>query len=99
MQVEISVLHNQSLLDIAIQEFGTIQTAFDIAVANGLDVTDALAPGTRLTLPSSNFEDREVAEYFKSRSIKPATALPLISEEDVEDYFGALPGMLHLMLS
>lgn len=93
------VVNNQSLMDIAIQEYGTIEAAFDIAVANGMEVTDRLVPGSQLSLPPSNYEDRDIADYFKARRIRPATALPLISEEDVEDYFGALPGMLHLMLS
>ena len=93
------VLNNQSLLDVAIQEYGTVEAAFDIAVDNEMDVTDLLVPGSQISLPTSDFEDRDIADYFKARRIRPATALPLISEEDVEEYFGALPGMLHLMLS
>lgn len=75
MQVEVRISHNQSLLDIAIQEYGTIQAAFDLALANGLEVTDQLTPGMTLELPVSEYEDRDVAQYFKSRKIHPATGV------------------------
>lgn len=99
MPVEVRVLHNQSLFDIAIQEYGTIEAAFDLALANDMNVTDTLIPGQVLKIPVLRVEDRDIAQYFKSRKIYPSTALPLINESDVEEYFGSLPGMLHLMLS
>lgn len=77
----VKVIHNQSLLDIAIQEYGTIEAAFDLALANDLEVTDMLAPGMTLELPVSEYEDREMARYFKSRNNHPATGIFEISEE------------------
>lgn len=95
----VRVLHNQSLLDIAIQEYGTANGVFALAVANGLDVTDTLKPGQVLTIPDWDGKDKDVAGYFKSRKIYPATATPLIVDEDIEEWMGGLPGMLPMMLS
>lgn len=80
----VRVLHNQSLLDIAIQEYGTIEAAFDLALANGLEVTDMLTPGMVLELPISDYEDRDIANYFKSRKIHPATGISEETEEVIE---------------
>ena len=77
----VKVIHNQSLLDIAIQEYGTIEAAFDLALANDLEVTDMLAPGMTLELPVSEYEDLEMARYFKSRNIHPATGITETTEE------------------
>ena len=97
--MEVRVLHNQSLLDIAIQEYGTASGVFVLAVANGLDVTDALKPGQVLTIPEWNQKNTDVAGYFKSRRIYPATATPFIAEDDIQEWMGGLPGMLPMMLS
>lgn len=95
----VRVLHNQSLLDIAIQEYGTASGVFALAVANGLDVTDTLKPGQVLTIPDWEGKDKDVAAYFQSRRIYPATATPLIAEDDIQEWMGGLPGMLPMMLS
>lgn len=73
--MQTTVLHNQSLLDIAIQEDGSMLTTFEWALANGLSITDELEPGQKLTTPNSNFNNSEVAEYFKRKNIKVATAI------------------------
>ena len=36
----ITVLHNQSLLDLAIQHTGTIESVFELAEANALNTTN-----------------------------------------------------------
>lgn len=97
--MEVRAINNQSLFDIAIQEYGTVEAAFDIAVFNEMDVTDNLVPGQILKLPNSEYERKEIVSYFRSRNLHPATGFPLLSEEDTEEWFGALPGMLNLLLS
>lgn len=99
MQVELKVLHNQTLLDIAIQEYGTATGVFALAVANEMNVTDTPVAGSVLKIPDWDGKDKDVAGYFKSRKIYPATATPLIAEEDIEEWIGGLPGMLAMMLS
>jgi hypothetical protein len=72
----ITVLNNQSLFDIAIQEFGSAEAAFDIALANNLSVTDELSAGQVLKLGKTDFQNRQIADYYRNRGLKPATAAP-----------------------
>lgn len=44
----IQVIENQTLLDIAIQETGTVFSVFDWAFENGLSITDTLTPGQKV---------------------------------------------------
>ena len=71
--MKVIVIGNQSLFDIAIQEDGTILTAFDWAVANEILATDSLIPGQTLINPNSLFRDSDVANYFQENSKQIAT--------------------------
>jgi hypothetical protein len=72
--MEIIVLHNQSLLDIAIQHTGSVFNAFAIALANNLSVSESVAPGTVLFLPEVS-KNTDILNYFNSKKIQPATEL------------------------
>ena len=39
--MQVVVLHNQSLLDLALQHTGTIESIFELAMLNNLSITDA----------------------------------------------------------
>lgn len=67
------VLNNQSLIDIAIQCYGSAFSVYDLALANNLAVTDDVIPGTVLMLPSSEYLVKDIADYFSRNKIKPAT--------------------------
>ena len=67
------IIENQSLLDVAIQEDGSVLAVFDWAEANGISVTDDLFPGQVLTAPVSEYRNAEVVEYFKNRGRLIAT--------------------------
>jgi capsid protein len=69
----IRVIENQSLFDIAIQESGSVLAAFDLALTNGLSITDDLAPGQKLIASNSEFSNNEVANYFKGKNLMVAT--------------------------
>lgn len=75
----ITALHNQSLFDLAIQVFGSVAYAFELALANGLSITSDLEPGQLITLPNSSPLGRSggasIANYYAANGIKPATAL------------------------
>jgi len=62
-----TVLHNQSLFDIAVQEDGSALTTFEWALANGLSITDDLNPGQSLVAANSVFKNNDVADYFKGK--------------------------------
>ena len=61
----IIAIPNQSLPDIAIQELGSIEAVFDIAVANNLSVTQNLLPGQEIIIPESIYARQDIANYFK----------------------------------
>ncbi len=95
----VTVLNNQSLLDIALQEYGTATAVLALALGNKLEVTDRLEPGQILVLPSDAPVDRDMVAYYRSRKIRPSTAQPMMAEEDLQEWFGSLPGMLPYLLS
>ncbi|MEG0310968.1 MAG: hypothetical protein RR604_08720 [Eubacterium sp.] len=70
----ITVLHNQSFQDIAIQKTGNVLNAFSIAVFNGMAVSDQLEPGTDLLLPEEMEIDVDVLNYYASKQLQPATS-------------------------
>lgn len=72
--MQIIILHNQSLLDIAIQHTGKVENAFAIAVANGLSVSDELVVGQALELPELD-KEIEVYNYYRAKRLQPATAV------------------------
>ena len=67
------VLSGQTLFDIAIQSCGGTEAAFELAVLNGLNLTDDLVPGQELVLPE--VVNADIALYFKNKNIQPATLL------------------------
>lgn len=72
--MKIKVLHNQTIFDIAIQYFGTIDAAYDIALLNDISITDVLPVIFELLLPDNDYGFNEVVNYYKSNRITPATA-------------------------
>ena len=64
----VTVLHNQSLLDLALQHTGTIESIFESAEANALNITDDIQAGKILILPTEAFTNNT------AKNIQPATA-------------------------
>ena len=69
------VLNNQSLFDISIQEYGSVNYVFDLALANGLSITADLEPGTLLELPEVETDSTDIRDYYKANGIHPATGI------------------------
>ena len=69
------ILHNQSLLDFAIQHTGNAQNAFEIAMANGISISDDISSGSNLIIPDSVVMDVDIRNYYQSKAIQPATAI------------------------
>ncbi len=74
---QLIVTEGQSLIDVAIQEYGTVEALFDLADANGLAITDALAPGQVLTGPNSAAAVASVVDYFRQRSQRINVGAPV----------------------
>lgn len=80
--MQIVILHNQSLLDTCLQHTGTIESLFEVALANDISVTDDLTAGQVLSLTLSEGEgtkDKDILNYYTAKNIQPATAF---SQED-----------------
>ncbi|MFJ1429481.1 hypothetical protein ACILE2_01585 [Capnocytophaga canimorsus] len=74
--MKVIVLHNQSLLDTCLQHTGTIESLFELALANELSVTDDLTAGQVLSLTLSEGEgtkDKDILNYYTAKNIQPAT--------------------------
>lgn len=71
-------LSGQSLLDLAILLAGSAEAAFDLALENGMSLTDEVAPG-QVVRYSGAAVSKQVAQYFAANRLQPATA---ISAED-----------------
>ena len=87
----ITALHNQSLLDLALQHTGTIESVFELAEANALTVTDVVQAGSPLTvLPLGNgARNGDILAYYTAKNLQPATAF---TKED-EQVFERLEGI------
>lgn len=72
--MEVTVKDGQTLSDIAVQEYGTCEAALEIAMRNGLSLTDTPGAGTILRLPDKATENRVMATYCKAHGVSPATA-------------------------
>lgn len=72
MGKEIFISEGQTLLDIAIQETGSISTVFEIAEANGLNISDVLEPGKKMIIP----DGLEPEEIVPEENELPVMELP-----------------------
>ena len=85
----ITALHNQSLLDLALQHTGTIESVFEFAEANALNITDDVQAGTPLYLGEGLVVRNEILGYYTAKNLQPATDF---SKED-EQVFERLEGI------
>ncbi|MDR0873907.1 MAG: hypothetical protein LBN27_10665 [Prevotellaceae bacterium] len=69
----VKVLDRQSIFDIAVQHIGSAEAEFELALLNGLSLSDEVATGAELILPAPDVAIKTVREYFLNRQLKPAT--------------------------
>lgn len=77
----ITVLHNQSLLDLALQHTGTIESIFEFAEANALNITDDVVAGRTLVLSAETFTNKDILAYYTAKNLQPATAFTKKDEQ------------------
>ena len=77
----ITVLHNQSLLDLALQHTGSIESVFELAEANALNITDEVVAGNTLVLPTEAFTNKDILAYYTAKNLQPATAFTKEDEQ------------------
>lgn len=72
----------QSMLDMALQCGGHVETALALAVANELSVTDRLEDGQELTVPEPvDVGNARVVRLYRAHGVEPATE---VSVEDMQ---------------
>jgi len=67
----LKALSGQSIFDLAVQSSGSVEAAFDLALMNSIGLTDDIVPGINLTVAS--VVNKQIADYYKNKGIKPAT--------------------------
>ena len=72
--MKIEVKNRQCLVDIALQECGSVEAVFAIAERNGLAITDDLAVGQVLTFEPSDIEDKRVVAALAAGRVSPVGA-------------------------
>lgn len=70
--MKVTAMNGQTLADIAVQVYGTIEAMPVIANANGISMSDDLATGQIIECPDTVF-DQYLQDYVRNNNIKPAT--------------------------
>ncbi|MDD2635608.1 MAG: hypothetical protein PHW82_08945 [Bacteroidales bacterium] len=63
----------QNILDVAAQETGSVENAFDIAMANDLVLTDDLNTDLEITIPTLA-NNKKIRDVFQRKNISPASS-------------------------
>lgn len=83
----------QSMLDIALQEYGDAAGVISVAAINGLSVTTKLATNTELSVDDDNPINRKIRDYYFEKTYKVNTGyvvpstLPVGIHDDYHDQY------------
>lgn len=69
---DIQALTGQSILDLAVQTAGSVEAAIEMAMSNGVSISDDIEPRE---LRTADVQDKRIANYYDFNAIKPATAV------------------------
>ena len=72
----VTVLNGQTIFDIAVSECGSIESAYEIAMMNGINVFSDIETGTVLKVPDAS--DKQLAKTFLNE--KPASEQTYVQE-------------------
>jgi hypothetical protein len=79
---KVTALEGQTLADIAIQETGTVEGLFELAMANAKSITDLPTAGEKLAVPEDLPNVREIADYYRARDIRPVTRIEEVVDNE-----------------
>ena len=80
---EMQIFNKQSLFDLSIQNYGTIEAIIDLALENNLSVTDELQTGDLVNVPQLGTARLSIVSYYKRNQIKPATGFTAVDNPDI----------------
>lgn len=70
--MEVTVRDGQTLADLAVQEFGSLEAVMELARINGMSLTDTPSAGAVLRLPDAVY-DLPTQLYCRANGVSPAT--------------------------
>jgi len=74
MKKNINVIANQTIFDIALQEYGSVESLFDLIAENSKEGINAnVEPDEVMVIDSENILVKPVVDLYIRESIKPAT--------------------------
>jgi hypothetical protein len=73
---EVKIIFGQTVLDIAVQELGDASRAMELAILNGISLTDELSADQVLVVPVAAKDKRSTVQLFSNinKSQAPASA-------------------------
>lgn len=89
MKNKVKIYNNQNLLDIAIQTTGGLDALFEIAMDNGISISEQLVSGVELKIKQSA-TNAVVLNYYNRNKILPATAGSEIKETECQNPYVAV---------
>lgn len=75
---EVIAMVNQNLQDLSIETTGTLESIFELALLNGLKITEKPVAGKRYNAEFAEKEN-DIVNYYIAKGIKPATGLSATS--------------------
>lgn len=69
--VDDTVDEGQSLYDISLQYFGTIEQVFEVLDQNGFNLNTLINSGQQLNISATNIGDQEIKDFYASNNIRP----------------------------
>lgn len=81
---KVTVRNNQSIWDLANQEYGSGEGAYQICVDNPgvVDFENKIPAGTVLNFDEAKVLNQVVVDLFKSKKIRPTTAVDIADDTD-----------------
>lgn len=86
VKANIKASDRQTIIDLAVQELGSVEAAFVFALINDLALTDDTVPGQEFLLSDVNNET--LVNYYSQKNIKPTTGLSDDDNDIVEENEG-----------
>lgn len=83
MQNDYKIHEGQTLLDIAVHHFGSMEAGFELAAYSGLSLTDELPANSTISLPQLSRTEqinRYVVAAIANRNIVPSTGINALHE-------------------
>ncbi len=90
---KVKVLPGQNILDVVLQEKGSLQGLNEILQANGFTPGQIVAPGTEITIIGEP-TDKAAYRYITRNNIKPATSIDEFESKDVQPTLGGIGYMV-----